>query len=131
VHVLVIDDNHDAADSLAMVLGALGASVDVAYNGADGLAAFERHRATMVLLDIGMPGMNGYDVARAIRSRWPERDATLVAVTGWGQADDRQRARDAGFDHHLVKPADIDVLIGLMAAVDAEVDAKGKAEVAS
>jgi CheY-like chemotaxis protein len=71
----------------------------------------------VVLLDIGMPGMSGYDVAREMRSRDPQRRAALVALTGWGQEDDRRRAREAGFDHHLVKPAEIEALQDLIASL--------------
>ena len=116
--VLVVDDNYDAADSLSMVLEVLGADVRVAHDGFEALDAFAAYAPSVVLLDIGMPGMNGYEVARAIRSRFPESAACLVALTGWGQDDDRQRARDAGFDHHLVKPVDLDVLQDLLRALE-------------
>ena len=79
---------------------------------------FGAYRPSVVLLDIGMPGMNGYDVARALRTRFAEHEATLVALTGWGQEDDRRRAREAGFDHHLVKPADLDVLQHLLRTIE-------------
>ncbi|RYF41915.1 MAG: response regulator [Comamonadaceae bacterium] len=117
--VLVVDDNHDAGDSLAMILEMLGAQVQVARGGAEAIEAFPGYQPTAVLLDIGMPGMNGYEVARALRSRFPEQRAVLVALTGWGQDDDRKRAREAGFDHHLVKPAEIDALQQLLASIQA------------
>jgi PAS domain S-box-containing protein len=107
LRVLVVDDNRDAGDSLAQVLVMLGAQVRVAADGTQALAAFAQFDPHVVLLDIGMPGMNGYDVARAIRERFPRQQAALVALTGWGQEEDRRRAREAGFDHHLVKPAEI------------------------
>jgi PAS domain S-box-containing protein len=116
--VLVVDDNHDAGDSLGQVLDMLGAEVRVARDGAEGIEAFAAHRPSVVLLDIGMPGLNGYDVAREIRTRFPEHPATLVALTGWGQEDDRRRAREAGFDHHLVKPAEIDALQKLLSSIE-------------
>ena len=112
--VLVVDDNQDAADSLSMVLDVLGAEVRVAHDGAEALATFAGYSPSVVLLDIGMPGMNGYEVARAIRAQFPKSAAILVALTGWGQEDDRRRAREAGFDHHLVKPVDLDVLQDLL-----------------
>ncbi len=118
--VLVVDDNHDAGDSLAMLLEMLGAQVKVARNGAQALEIYAGYRAPVVLLDIGMPGMNGYDVARALRSRYPERPPLLIALTGWGQEDDRRRASDAGFDHHLVKPAEIGALQHLLATVESK-----------
>jgi PAS domain S-box-containing protein len=117
MRVLVVDDNHDAGDSLGQVLDMLGADVHVARDGAEGIEAFAAHRPSVVLLDIGMPGLNGYDVARAIRTRFPEHPATLVALTGWGQEDDRRRAREAGFDHHLVKPAELDALQRLLSSL--------------
>ena len=118
MRVLVVDDNPDAGDSLAMILAELGAEVRVARGGAEGIDMFGDYEPSVVLLDIGMPGMNGYDVARALRSRFPQHRATLVALTGWGQEGDRRRAREAGFDHHLVKPADLDVLQHLLGTID-------------
>jgi PAS domain S-box-containing protein len=115
--VLVVDDNQDAADSLGMLLRFLGADVRVAHHGREALDAFESYRPGMVLLDIGMPEMDGYQVARAIRSRDAGRSVPLVALTGWGQDEDRRRAREAGFDHHLVKPPDLEALRSLLAAL--------------
>jgi PAS domain S-box-containing protein len=116
--VLVVDDNHDAGDSLGQVLGILGAEVRVARDGLEALAAFASYQPSVVLLDIGMPGMNGYEVARTIRTRFPHRPASLVALTGWGQDDDRRRAREAGFDHHLVKPAELSALQKLLGSLE-------------
>ncbi len=115
--ILVVDDNRDAAESLAMVLRAIGAEVRVAGDGTDALAVFADYDPAVVLLDIGMPGMSGYDVARALRERFPQRRPALIALTGWGQEEDRARAREAGFDHHLVKPADIGRLQSLLASI--------------
>ena len=113
--VLVVDDNHDAADSLAYMLEMMGARTRVVYGGPDAIAAVESEPPALVLLDIGMPGMDGFEVARRL-GRHPRRaQMLLVALTGWGQSEDRQRTRDAGFDEHLVKPAEIDVLEGLLA----------------
>jgi PAS domain S-box-containing protein len=117
LRVLVVDDNQDAGESIAVVLRQLGADVRVEHEGAVALEAFDAFRPAVVLLDIGMPGMNGYDAARAIRARFPGADATLVALTGWGQEDDRRRAREAGFDHHLVKPAELGTLHSLLASL--------------
>ena len=117
IPVLVVDDNHDAGDSLGEILSMLGADVRVARGGREALEVFAQAQPRVVLLDIGMPDMNGYEVARAIRSRWPDQPAVLVALTGWGQEDDRRRAREAGFNHHLVKPADIDKLEALLQSV--------------
>ena len=115
LRLLLVDDNVDAAQSLALVLTELGAHVRIAHSGPEGLKEFASFHPAVALLDIGMPGMNGYEVAREIRAKFPEQSATLIALTGWGQEDDREQARLAGFDHHLVKPADIGVLQSLLA----------------
>ena len=109
--VLIVDDNEDAAESLGMLLEETSDSeVRIAHSGREGLAIFEQFDPAFVLLDIGMPDMDGYEVARAIRSRYADRHPVLIAFTGWGQETDRTRAREAGFDHHLVKPADLRTL---------------------
>jgi PAS domain S-box-containing protein len=129
MRLLVVDDNPDAGDSLAMILEVLGAEVRVARSGTEAIDMFGLYRPSVVLLDIGMPGMNGYDVARTLRARFPQHAATLVALTGWGQEDDRRRAREAGFDHHLVKPADLDVLQHLLRAIEDSARASGPVSV--
>ncbi|MEP7208753.1 MAG: ATP-binding protein [Casimicrobiaceae bacterium] len=116
--ILVVDDNRDAADSLAMILQTLGADVQVAHDGPAALAMFAEADPTMVLLDIGMPGMDGYEVARRIRADFPDRRPLIVALTGWGQERDRDDARAAGFDDHLTKPVEIEVLEGLLGRVE-------------
>jgi signal transduction histidine kinase/CheY-like chemotaxis protein len=108
--VLVIDDNQGAADTLEMMLDTLNAEVRVAYGGVQGLESTRAWKPAIVLLDIGMPGMNGFDVARAIRAQQEVHRPVLVALTGWGQEEDRKRAEAAGFDHHLVKPASLEAL---------------------
>jgi PAS domain S-box-containing protein len=113
--ILVVDDNEDAGDSLAMILKLFGADVRVARNGPEALDLFREFEARIVLLDIGMPGMDGYEVARRIRDEFGNRRTALVALTGWGQEEDRRKAREAGFDHHLVKPAEIAALQTLLA----------------
>jgi CheY-like chemotaxis protein len=115
--ILVIDDNRDAGDSLAMILRILGVDVRVARSGSEGLAALDSFGADIVLLDIGMPEMDGYEVARRIRARGSVRSPAIVAVTGWGQEQDRRRAKEAGFDHHLVKPADLQALNALLSSL--------------
>ncbi len=114
--VLVVDDNKDAATSLGMLLRFLGTDVQVAHDGATALALIENYRPDVVLLDIGMPGMDGFEVARRVRERADFNNIMLIALTGWGQAHDRDRTRSSGFDHHLVKPADITVLQSLLAS---------------
>jgi PAS domain S-box-containing protein len=112
--VLVVDDNVDSAATLGTLLRYLGADVHVVNDGAAALIAMERIPPDVVLLDIGMPGMDGFEVARRIRQRSEWNNVTLIALTGWGQEDDRRRTRQAGFDHHVVKPADIASLQSLL-----------------
>jgi PAS domain S-box-containing protein len=108
--ILVVDDNVDVATSLAMLLRMSGQEVLVVHDGLSALTAAESHRPDVVVLDLGMPGMDGYDVARRLR-RMPEtQKVLLVALTGWGQDEDRRRSAEAGFDHHLVKPVGFGVL---------------------
>jgi signal transduction histidine kinase len=114
VRVLVADDNRDSADSLQRVLALYGHEVRVAYDGASALRIGAEFRPRVAVLDIAMPGTDGYDVARAIREQHG-REVTLVALTGWGQEADRRRARESGFDHHLVKPIDPNELNQLLA----------------
>jgi PAS domain S-box-containing protein len=104
VRVLVVDDNVDGADSVAALLHLEGAEVRVSYSGRAALELGASVRPAVMLLDLGMPGMNGYEVARAVRGEPWGRDVFLVAMTGWGQDEDRRRTREAGFDAHLVKP---------------------------
>jgi CheY-like chemotaxis protein len=104
--VLVVDDNHDAADSLAMLLRLAEQDVRVAYDGSTSLAHAQEFQPELVFLDIGMPGMDGYEVARRLRQQPGLENAVLVAVTGWGQEEDRRRSLEAGFDGHIVKPAE-------------------------
>ena len=111
--ILVVDDNGDAAETLNMLLTELGATVTVANSGPEALRALDSFEPDAVLLDIGMPGMDGYEVSRRIRSS-NHAGVLLIALTGWGQGEDRQRSKNAGFDHHLVKPPDIDLLRNIL-----------------
>ena len=108
--VLVVDDNKDAADSLASLLAMLGADVRVAHSGAQALDTLQSYRPSVVFLDLGMPEMDGYEVARRIRARGDAGGMRLVALTGWGQERDRKLTKAAGFDEHLIKPADLAAL---------------------
>ncbi|HYJ39852.1 MAG TPA: ATP-binding protein [Steroidobacteraceae bacterium] len=108
--VLVVDDNRDAAESLGMLLEMEHCKVSVAFDGLHALEALDTFKPDVALLDIGMPGMDGYELARRIRATPRGRNLVLVALTGWSQADDKQRASDAGFDEHLTKPVDPEVL---------------------
>jgi len=112
--VLIADDNHDAAVSLSMLLQSMGHDTRVVHDGIEALEAAELFRPDVVLLDIGMPRLDGYETARRLASQPWAAAAQIVAVTGWGQETDRQRAKDAGFHRHLVKPVDLDVLREVM-----------------
>ncbi len=115
LHVLVADDNVDFATSLSELLRAAGHTVDVAHDGARALELARRSPPDAALLDIGMPGHNGYDVARRLRAEPAFAQTVFVAITGWGQASDREEAMRAGFDHHMTKPVDPVLLHGLLA----------------
>jgi two-component system CheB/CheR fusion protein len=110
-----VDDNVDAAESLAMLLRMEGHDVRVTHDGPAALAAVEADPPDLVFLDIGMPVMNGYDVAQRLRQRPGLENLLLVAMTGWGQEEDRRRSQEAGFDHHLVKPVEPAALHQLLA----------------
>ena len=115
--VLVIDDNHDAADSLGALLQMMGADIRVAYDGRSGLETFDTFHPAAVFLDLGMPDMDGYEVAHQIRSRPDARDTVLIALTGWGQDRDRRRTSEAGFNRHLAKPADLETLQSVLTSI--------------
>jgi CheY-like chemotaxis protein len=112
--VLIADDNQDAAASLGMLLHVMGHETRLAHDGLEALEAAEVFRPDIVLLDIGMPQLNGYETARRLRARPWAASTVLIALTGWGQEADRRRARDAGFHHHVVKPLDPDVLAEML-----------------
>jgi signal transduction histidine kinase len=114
--VLLVDDNRDSAESLAQLLRLFGHEVEQAYSGREALAAGRGRRWDLVLLDIGMPDVSGYEVARQLRADPALADATLVALTGYGSEEDRRRSRAAGFDGHLVKPIDFGELERILAA---------------
>jgi len=113
--VLVVDDNLDAAESLAMLLAFAGHETRKAHDGIEAVKAAEQFRPDVVLLDIGLPVMNGYDACRRLRQEAWGRSMLLVALTGWGQEEDREQSRDAGFDAHLVKPVDLEALLDVIA----------------
>jgi CheY-like chemotaxis protein len=118
--VLVVDDNHDVAESTAVLLRLAGCEVHLAHDGEEALRLVSRMRPDAVLLDIGLPRMNGYEVAERIRSNPENRDILIVAVSGYGQEEHRLRSKQAGFDQHVVKPIDPTVLSGLLAAFSSE-----------
>lgn len=108
--ILVVDDNVDAAESAGEILRLLGNEVSVVHDGLAAVEAVDHWRPEVVLLDIGLPGIDGYEVARRVRQTDFGKAVTLVALTGWGQDQDRQRTSDSGFDQHWVKPVGIDKL---------------------
>ncbi len=114
--ILVVDDNVDAANTLAMLLRLAHQEVRAVYSGPSALEEAAVFRPEVVILDIGMPGMDGYEVARGLRQMAGGKDLLLIAVTGWGQQEDRDRSTAAGFDHHLLKPVDRNTLFELLTA---------------
>ena len=113
--ILVVDDNLDSAQSLALLLKLQGNQTEMANDGNEALEKVASFQPDTILLDIGMPGMNGYDVCRSVRQAPDGKDVLIIAMTGWGQDTDRQRSKEAGFDHHLVKPVDHAALQNLLA----------------
>jgi CheY-like chemotaxis protein len=114
--VLVVDDLRDSADALALMLEMDGHEVRTAYDGAEAARAAMEFQAEVVLLDIGMPILNGYDAARRIREQCGSQEILLIAITGWGHEENRRRTKEAGFDLHLVKPIEPDLLRQVMAS---------------
>jgi CheY-like chemotaxis protein len=112
--VLIVDDNEDAAISLSMVLEMEGHQVLVAFDGTSGFEAAQNNKPEVIILDIGLPDTNGYEVARRIRREPWGVQVGLIALTGWGQEKDRREAQAAGFDHHFTKPADLERLTKLL-----------------
>lgn len=117
--ILVADDNRDAADSLALLLEVGGHEVRIAYDGLQAIELSAEFLPDVILLDIGMPGLNGYETAQRIRAQRQDQRVVLVALTGWGREEDRRRSRDAGFDAHLVKPVEHGPLMNLLAELSA------------
>ncbi len=112
--ILVVDDNCDSADTLAKMLSIVGHQTETAYDGLEAVQTAATFRPEVILLDIGLPHMNGYEAARHIRQQAWSKDTTLIALTGWGQERDKRRAMEVGFDHHLTKPVDPDALTMLI-----------------
>jgi PAS domain S-box-containing protein len=115
--ILVVDDNQDSADSLAMLLRASGAKAQATYDGVSALEVISSQQPDVVVLDLGMPGMDGYSVAHQIRQNLCSERVTLIALSGWGQEQDRLRSLAVGFDHHLTKPIDLNALQGVFASL--------------
>ena len=102
--ILVVDDNSDAADMLAILLEQLGHTISVAHDGDEALKLIDDHAPDLAVLDIGLPGMDGYELARRLRANPSTRDTRLIALSGYGQTSDKEQSKRAGFDAHLVKP---------------------------
>ena len=113
--ILIVDDNRDAADTMAIMLETMGHETRTVYDGRGGLQLAADYRPEVVLLDIGLPEINGYEVARQIRQQPWGKEIVLIALTGWGKEEEHRRAADAGFDYHLTKPADVGRLETLIA----------------
>jgi CheY-like chemotaxis protein len=113
--ILVADDNQDSANSLSILLRLGGHEVEAVHDGLQAVEAAARSRPDAILLDIGMPGLNGYEAARRIREQPWGATLQLIALTGWGAADDRRKSQEAGFDVHLVKPVDYEELVRVLA----------------
>jgi CheY-like chemotaxis protein len=114
--ILIVEDNQDSALSLKMLLEVLGHVVDVVHDGEEAIASAAALRPNVILMDIGLPGLSGYDAARRIRSDCKGSPLVIIALTGWGQEEDRRRSADAGIDHHLVKPLDLAKLRQILAS---------------
>jgi CheY-like chemotaxis protein len=121
--IVVVDDNRDSAESLAMLLNITGNETYTAHDGLEAIAAIDRHRPEVVLLDIGLPKLSGYEVCRRVRAQPWGRNIVLIALTGWGQDQDIRESRDAGFDGHLVKPVDYAALVDLLSSLAPAVSA--------
>jgi CheY-like chemotaxis protein len=123
--ILIVDDNRDAAESLAMLLKLHGHQTHIAHDGLEAVETAAQVRPDLILLDIGLPKVNGYEAARRIRKLPGGLDVVLVALTGWGQDEDRRKSREAGFDGHMIKPVEPEGLTRLLAefpAVQASAD---------
>jgi CheY-like chemotaxis protein len=116
--ILVVDDNRDAGDSLLMLLKMAGNDTRIAYDGLEAVDAAATFRPDVILLDIGLPKLNGYDVCRRIREQPWGKDIAVLALTGWGQDEDRRKSKEAGFNGHLVKPVEHAALMEMLADIE-------------
>jgi CheY-like chemotaxis protein len=119
--VLVVDDNHDAATSLSMLVSLLGHDVRTGFDGVQALDLAGEFHPDLVLLDLGMPRMDGYEACRKLREQPWGAEAVVVAVTGWGRDDDRRKTQLAGFDQHLVKPVAPDAMFNILSKLQPNV----------
>jgi CheY-like chemotaxis protein len=121
--ILIVEDDRDTAESMARLLRIFGHEVEIAREGCEAITLATRQKPEFVLLDIGLPGMDGYQIARKLKEEVTCKDSIIIAVTGYGQSEDRDRSRQAGIEHHLVKPIDHGVLLALL--VDSRVPSPG------
>jgi len=124
--ILIVDDNVDSADSLAMLLEITGNKTYMAHDGVEAIEAIEKYRPEVVLLDIGLPKIDGHEVCRHVREQPWGKHIVVIALTGWGQEDDRRKSEEAGFNGHLVKPVDYDKLLELLSELTAGGNNHGK-----
>jgi len=117
VRILITEDNRDSADSLKALLDALGYEAHISYDGESAVRSAAELRPDVIIMDIGLPGITGYEAARQIRALKPALAVLIVALTGWGQQSDRAKSADAGIDHHLVKPLDLAALKQILDSV--------------
>ena len=122
--ILIVDDNRDSADSLAMLLEITGNKTYMAHDGEEAIEAIEKHRPEVVLLDIGLPKLDGHEVCRRVRQQPWGKDIVMIALTGWGQEDDRRKSEEAGFNGHIVKPVDYDKLLDLLSVLTKDTQRK-------
>lgn len=115
--ILVVDDNRDSAESMAVLLRLQGHETETAFHGDDVIDAVRSFRPALVLLDIGLPGIDGYEVARRLRADAANAGLRIAAMSGYGRDDDRARSREAGFDHHFIKPVDIGAVEAVIATL--------------
>lgn len=115
LRILIVEDNRDSADSLQALLEALGYRTQVAYDGEAAVHAAATAPPDVIIMDLGLPGLSGYEAAQQIRAQSPGGRPQIIALTGWGQQSDRQRSAEAGIDHHLVKPLDLTELKRILA----------------
>jgi CheY-like chemotaxis protein len=118
--ILIVDDNQDGADSLAVMLRIMGNELHTVYDGVSAIESSETFAPDAVLLDLGMPNMNGFETCRRIRAHPWGKNMILIALTGWGQAEDRQQSQEAGFNYHLVKPVAPETLMKVVAMLVAD-----------
>ena len=124
--ILIVDDNQDSADSLAMLLEITGNKTYMAHDGVEAIEEIEKHRPEVVLLDIGLPRLDGHEVCRRVREQPWGKNIVMIALTGWGQEDDRRKSEEAGFNGHLVKPVDYDKLLELLGSLTNGADTQRK-----